>query len=139
KIITAAVEIFNTADNLLGAATDDVLKEIAQTERGDGYLRCLNRLYFVVCRVERSASVDLPQRYLDDIAKCGKIWKRLSSFIVGPPEEDDCSNKAEKKCAICYQPTSNAVYFGGQSYHSECANLWVNDVNSMLPNMHLIS
>ncbi|KHJ84907.1 hypothetical protein OESDEN_15372, partial [Oesophagostomum dentatum] len=39
KIITAAVEIFNTADNLLGAATDDVLKEIAQTERGDGSLR----------------------------------------------------------------------------------------------------
>ncbi|RCN52790.1 hypothetical protein ANCCAN_01167 [Ancylostoma caninum] len=139
KIVSAATDIFNTADNLLGSATEQVLKEVAQTERGDGYLRCLNRLYFVVCRVERSAGVDLPQRYLDDIAKCGKIWKRLSCFIEGAPEEDECSGNADKKCAICYQPVSSPVYFGGQTYHSECANLWVNDVNSMLPNMHLVS
>ncbi|KAK6744323.1 hypothetical protein RB195_011179 [Necator americanus] len=132
KIISAAVEIFEAANNLLGSATEPVLKEIAQTERGDGYLRCLNRLYFVVCRVERSAGVDLPQTCLDDIAKCGKIWKRLSCYIEGPHEEDDCGDKADKKCAICYQPVSNAVYFGGQTYHSECANLWHISIQSSL-------
>ncbi|KIH64889.1 hypothetical protein ANCDUO_04791 [Ancylostoma duodenale] len=124
---TSITSHVKTADNLLGSATEEVLKEVAQTERGDGYLRCLNRLYFVVCRVERSAGVDLPQRYLDDIAKCGKVWKRLSNFVEGTPEEDECSDKGDKKCAICYQPVSNPVYFGGQTYHSECANLWVND------------
>ncbi|VDK60121.1 unnamed protein product [Cylicostephanus goldi] len=58
--------------------------------------KCLNRLFFVVCRVERSASADLPQRYLDDIAKCGKIWKRLGGFMVGQPEEDESSEQAGK-------------------------------------------
>lgn len=31
-----------TADKLLGQASDSVMKEIAQTERGDGYLRSVS-------------------------------------------------------------------------------------------------
>ncbi|KJH43759.1 hypothetical protein DICVIV_10216 [Dictyocaulus viviparus] len=139
KIVVAATEIFKNAENLLGSATDSVLREIAQTERGDSYLRCLNRLYFVICRVERSAGVDLPKRCVDKIIECSRIWKRLSSFIQGEQEVDEGCADSEKHCAICCQPVSNAVFFGGQTYHSECANLWVNDVNSMLPNMHLLS
>ncbi|KAJ1348445.1 hypothetical protein KIN20_003745 [Parelaphostrongylus tenuis] len=140
KIIVAAADIFKDADKLLGSTTDSVLKEVAQTERGDGYLRCLNRLYFVVCRVERSAGIDLPKKCLDEIMTCRSIWKRLSSFMEGSEEEEDtCNGGSGKHCAICCQPVSNAVYFGGQTYHSECANLWVNDVNSLLPNMHLDS
>ncbi|VDL79771.1 unnamed protein product [Nippostrongylus brasiliensis] len=132
KVIKAAVDIFKGADKLLCSAGDSVIEEIAQTERGDGYLRCLNHLYFVVCRVQRSAKSELPPNCQEDIALCEKVWKRLSVFIVDPEEED-------RPCAICCQPVTKAVYFGGQTYHTECANLWVNDVNSLLPNMHLSS
>lgn len=138
KVITAAEAIFKTADKLLGQASDSVMKEIAQTERGDGYLRCLNHLFFVVRRVERSAKSELPKKCLDDIAYCTKVWERLCAFI-DDLEEEDKAGAEEKPCAICCQPVSRAVYFGGQTYHSECANLWVNDVNSLLPNMHLSS
>uniref|UniRef100_A0A0N4YD11 Zf-CRD domain-containing protein n=1 Tax=Nippostrongylus brasiliensis TaxID=27835 RepID=A0A0N4YD11_NIPBR len=138
KVIKAAVDIFKGADKLLCSAGDSVIEEIAQTERGDGYLRCLNHLYFVVCRVQRSAKSELPPNCREDIALCEKVWKRLSAFIVDP-EEEDKSNPVEKPCAICCQPVTKAVYFGGQTYHTECANLWVNDVNSLLPNMHLNS
>ncbi|VDO82043.1 unnamed protein product [Haemonchus placei] len=102
------------------------------------YCRCLNHLYFVVCRVERSAKSELPKGCREEIDYCTRIWKRLVSFIENP-EEEDRDGAVGKPCAICCQPVSRAVHFGGQTYHSECANLWVNDVNSLLPNMHLVS
>ncbi|KAK6054652.1 hypothetical protein COOONC_07846 [Cooperia oncophora] len=123
KVIAAATEIFKTADRLLCSANDD---------------SCLNHLYFVVCRVERSAKSELPKGCREEIDYCTRIWKRLANFLEDP-EEEDRTDTAEKPCAICCQPVSRAVYFGGQTYHSECANLWVNDVNSLLPNMHLVS
>ncbi|XGW13928.1 hypothetical protein V3C99_000310, partial [Haemonchus contortus] len=138
KVIAAATEIFKTADRLLGSANDSVIREVAQTERGDGYLRCLNHLHFVVCRVERSAKSELPKGCREEIDYCTRIWKRLVAFIENP-EEEDRDGAVGKPCAICCQPVSRAVHFGGQTYHSECANLWVNDVNSLLPNMHLVS
>ncbi|PIO72969.1 hypothetical protein TELCIR_05077 [Teladorsagia circumcincta] len=88
KVIAAATGIFKTADRLLASASDDVIREIAQTERGDGYLRCLNHLYFVVCRVERSAKSELPKGCRQEIDYCTRIWKRLVDFIEDPEEED---------------------------------------------------
>ncbi|KAK6023774.1 hypothetical protein OSTOST_10430 [Ostertagia ostertagi] len=116
----------------------DFIEDPEEEDRAGTAEKCLNHLYFVVCRVERSAKLELPKGCREEIDYCTRIWKRLVDFIEDP-EEEDRAGTAEKPCAICCQPVSRAVYFGGQTYHSECANLWVNDVNSLLPNMHLVS
>uniref|UniRef100_A0A1I7XBC4 EH domain-containing protein n=1 Tax=Heterorhabditis bacteriophora TaxID=37862 RepID=A0A1I7XBC4_HETBA len=81
QIIAAAISIFNTAESVFSRASDEVLYELIETERGDGYLRSLHRLYLVIKRVERSAGLYLSQDNKHQLKECQRIWMKLSSFL----------------------------------------------------------
>ncbi|CAD6188129.1 unnamed protein product [Caenorhabditis auriculariae] len=135
ETVHAVFLLFQEANDLFAKENDAVLVEIAATERGENYLRGLAIAFEIMNRVCRSAGVSLPSQSTTEAEACRKCWKRLSHLVKGPDFlESDASHRS---CAICGQLSVNAVEYGGQCYDAACANLWVNSVSSLLPNLHL--
>ncbi|CAB3401351.1 unnamed protein product [Caenorhabditis bovis] len=135
ETVHAVFLVFQEANGILGKTPKSVLDEIFSTEKGENYLRSLRRAFITLERVCKSAGVLLPAKSTNEAEACRKCWQRLSPFLT--VHDVDEAAKDERKCGICCQPVSTPVDYGGQCYDVTCANLWVNNVSSMLPNQHL--
>ncbi|CAI5444614.1 unnamed protein product [Caenorhabditis angaria] len=136
ETIHAIFLIFQEANDLLGKAKNSIIEEVVSTEKGENYMKSLSLASEILERVCRSAGVSLPTQSTSEAEACRKCWKRLSPFLSN--NEGIQRNEDEsRKCAICCQNIINGIDYGGQVYDVMCANLWVNNVSSMLPNQHL--
>lgn len=76
--------------------------------------------------------------------KIDKIWARLECFAEKSIANEDTDQLAEtvnktipSLCGICLLRVSpnSLLEFTGTVYHKQCANLWINRVDSFLPKL----
>lgn len=147
ELIAEAESIFNRD------ASSQVCREALDTEEGSAYVRNLAEVYRVCQRIAlASRLLGLQSEQVDRL--CTEVqatWQRLSAFLensclftleVSPAEDPRWLPSAEesaRSCGVCLLHVDNAdiasskLSYSGREYHSPCANLWVNCVNSLLP------
>lgn len=73
------------------------------------------------------------------LQKIQKIWERLKKFAKRRDETNSSALGGEmgKCCGICLTNILEAslLEFSNTAYHKECANLWINRVDSLLPKL----
>ncbi|XP_065290045.1 synergin gamma-like [Dermacentor albipictus] len=147
ELISEAESVFNRE------ASSQVCREALDTAEGTAYMQNLAEIYKVCQRIALSSRLTgLQCESLDKL--CGEvqdIWERLASYLENsclftlkvPPAEDSrwlpSAEESAKSCGVCLLHVDNPdiasskLSYSGREYHSPCANLWVNCVNSLLP------
>ncbi|XP_021927526.1 synergin gamma-like isoform X2 [Zootermopsis nevadensis] len=156
SLLRSAVEIFN------GVLSGEVLHEIVCSTEGKDYLHNLLEVAGVKDKVEYSYK-ELKNsgeyRQLDSLlADIDGAWSSLEPYyvkadiavdmkpdlLVGSGNESSLVFEPPACCGVCLTDVRNSaktdgsrntsqLEYGGQVYHSVCANLWVNCVDSSLP------
>ncbi|TKR78052.1 hypothetical protein L596_018921 [Steinernema carpocapsae] len=138
KCICEALNVFGDALKLceqnVGAIVD-----VASTTRGKNYLSALQEIFEITQRITRS----LKQRGRSEsrLATISSFWekvKHLTKFSPAIKPENAISNGSadERKCGICLESTTSnghVIEFIGKTYHAQCANFWINRIDSLLP------
>ncbi|KAK2703136.1 uncharacterized protein LOC136042093 [Artemia franciscana] len=139
------IKLFKEANNLFSAAVSkEVFDEVYEDHRFHDYVKNLQEAYNVSKRIYLSSEICLS----------GTLWKNKHSSIIRFVEHFNQkisgsmkAIKMDSKTAICCRSTplslqcgiclcevpSISVNFGPRSYHSACANLWVNRISVSLP------
>ncbi|CAN8004600.1 unnamed protein product [Ixodes hexagonus] len=149
ELLVQAEGVFNKE------ASSQVCREALETEEGATYMRNMTEVYKVGQRIALSSRLTgMQSERLDQLcSEVQSIWERISSFLensclfvsnpLAPQLQDpkwlpDAENTA-KACGVCLLHVDNPdiapskLSYSGRDYHSPCANLWVNCVNSLLP------
>ncbi|MFH4981627.1 hypothetical protein AB6A40_008336 [Gnathostoma spinigerum] len=139
RCVAEVCSILKTADELFSKYSQDVVKEVSQSEKGSNYLKALEAAHAVVKRL-RSNHQDALESVSMKLEEIDKIWKELINSVIVPevPIEDNIMNGIiPKKCGICVSniDESHLLEFAGKFYHRQCANLWTNRVDSLLPKL----
>jgi len=132
----------DTFDNII---SEELKAEVISSDQGKTYLMNLSEVHKVYKRVSNSYGKKLNSEEENSGAEevgqfCDEIdrdWRRIEEHcelysIFENMEKGSVVN--ETVCGICLQPGANLLYCG-TSYHSGCANYWVNCVNDSLPNL----
>ncbi|XP_077995895.1 uncharacterized protein LOC144449256 [Glandiceps talaboti] len=158
--IQTANEVFN------GISSSSVCVEVIKSEEGSNYLQAVVEIYRVACRIGTAMKSSGFEN--DDLHKLIKdidlLWNNVAAFLAGSslmPDDSlfvfssavlkaDPSNSA-RACGVCLLSVdsrskafdrledNHKLTYGGHQYHSTCANLWVNLVDSILPALPLPS
>ncbi|KAG0432159.1 hypothetical protein HPB47_021103, partial [Ixodes persulcatus] len=147
ELLLQAEAVFNKE------ASSQVCREALETEEGATYMRNMTEVYKVGQRIALSSRLTgMQSERLEQLcSEVQGIWERISSFLENsclftleaPPVQDpkwlpDAESTA-KACGVCLLHVDNPdiapskLSYSGREYHSPCANLWVNCVNSLLP------
>ncbi|KAG1682439.1 Synergin gamma [Nymphon striatum] len=166
KCLQSCKEILITANSIFNRISSKaVCSEVLSTEEGSSYFKNIIEVYRVVERV--AVSINSFKKCNTKIGELLKeinlIWNNLSAFIAGTaimPEkssfdfslgvfsrpDQECTQLACGVCLLHVDAKSKAceleedsykLTYGGRHYHSACANLWVNCVDSILPSLPL--
>lgn len=147
ELITEAESVFNRE------ASSQVCREALETAEGASYIHNLAEVYKVCQRIALSSHLTgLQSESLDKLCcEVRDTWERLASYLENsclftvkvPPAEDSkwlpSAEESAKSCGVCLLHVDNPdiasskLSYSGREYHSPCANLWVNCVNSLLP------
>uniref|UniRef100_A0A131YHE7 Synergin gamma n=1 Tax=Rhipicephalus appendiculatus TaxID=34631 RepID=A0A131YHE7_RHIAP len=147
ELITEAESVFNRE------ASSQVCREALETAEGASYIHNLAEVYKVCQRIALSSRLTgLQSESLDKLCcEVRETWERLASYlensclftVKAPPAEDSkwlpSTEESAKSCGVCLLHVDNPdiasskLSYSGREYHSPCANLWVNCVNSLLP------
>uniref|UniRef100_A0A1E1X9D7 Putative vesicle coat complex copii subunit sfb3 n=1 Tax=Amblyomma aureolatum TaxID=187763 RepID=A0A1E1X9D7_9ACAR len=147
ELITEAESVFNRE------ASSQICREALDTEEGTSYIHNLAEVFKVCQRIALSSRLTgLQSENLDKL--CSEVqatWEQLASYLENsclftvkvPPAEDakwlPSADESAKSCGVCLlhvdnpEIASSKLSYSGREYHSPCANLWVNCVNSLLP------
>ncbi|XP_077499350.1 synergin gamma-like isoform X2 [Amblyomma americanum] len=147
ELIMEAESVFNRE------ASSQICREALDTEEGTSYIHNLAEVYKVCQRIALSSRLTgLQSENLDKL--CSEVqatWEQLTSYLENsclftmkiPPAEDakwlPGADESAKSCGVCLlhvdnpEIASSKLSYSGREYHSPCANLWVNCVNSLLP------
>ncbi|XP_077865822.1 LOW QUALITY PROTEIN: synergin gamma-like [Saccoglossus kowalevskii] len=158
--VKKANDIFNSI------SCSSVCLQVTKSEEGSNYLQAVVEIYRVACRVRTSIKSSGFEnagilKLLKDI---DLIWNNLAAFLAGSSFLPDDSyfvfkgailkcdpENAPKACGVCLlsvdsrskafdkSKDNHKLTYGGRQYHSTCANLWVNLVDSILPSLPLPS
>ncbi|XP_077525775.1 uncharacterized protein LOC144137713 [Haemaphysalis longicornis] len=154
RCLESVLELVAEADSIFNRdASSQVCREALDTEEGGAYVRNLCEVYRVCQRIAlASRLLGLHSDQVDSL--CGQVqatWQRLASFLenscllsleVSPAEDPrwlPSGEESARSCGVCLLNVDNAdiapskLSYSGREYHSPCANLWVNCVNSLLP------
>ncbi|VDO21382.1 unnamed protein product [Brugia timori] len=143
RCIEEAYALLNDADSLLPCSAAAYIAEIVLTDRGSRYLNSLHQIYKMTLRI-RKGRVDKLVKQKELLYKIDKIWARLEYFIEESINNEDANQLAEtvnktisSLCGICLLHISpnSILEFTGTVYHKQCANLWINRVDSFLPKL----
>lgn len=73
------------------------------------------------------------------LAKIDQTWDRLKKFaqLEVANTVDLLNGDNLKRCAICTGAITeqSLLEFTGTAYHKQCANLWINRVDTLLPKL----
>ncbi|XP_037288262.1 uncharacterized protein LOC119181185 isoform X2 [Rhipicephalus microplus] len=147
ELITEAESVFNRE------ASSQVCREALDTAEGASYIHNLAEVYKVCQRISLSSRLTgLQSESLDKLCcEVRETWDRLASYLENsclftvkvPPAENSkwlpSDDESAKSCGVCLLHVDNPdiasskLSYSGREYHSPCANLWVNCVNSLLP------
>ncbi|KAM3723338.1 Uncharacterized protein ACO02O_06588 [Dirofilaria immitis] len=143
RCIEEAHTLLSNADSLLLCSAEVYVAEIIRTERGARYINALYEIHEITMRIRKGRSDKLvKQKELLD--KIDQIWSRLECFIEENIDSEDTDRFAEtvnktvpSLCGICLTrvPLNSMLEFTGIIYHKQCANLWINRVDSFLPKL----
>ncbi|VDK78309.1 unnamed protein product [Litomosoides sigmodontis] len=142
RCIEEAHKLLSDADLLLPSSASSYIAEIVHTNRGAKYLNALYEVREMTLRI-RKGRIDKLVKQKELLDKIDKIWTRLKCFTQESfaSEETDHFEEANKVvpslCGICLLPvsTNSMLEFTGSVYHKQCANLWINRVDSFLPKL----
>ncbi|EJW78477.1 hypothetical protein WUBG_10614 [Wuchereria bancrofti] len=143
RCIEEAYTLLNDADSLLPCSATAYIAEIVLTDRGSRYLNSLYQIYKMTLRI-RKGRVDKLVKQKELLYKIDKIWARLEYFTEESINNEDANQLAEavnktisSLCGICLLHISpnSMLEFTGTVYHKQCANLWINRVDSFLPKL----
>ncbi|EFO26730.2 hypothetical protein LOAG_01762 [Loa loa] len=148
RCIEEAYILLNDADSLLSCSAMAHIAEIVHTDRGARYLNALYEIHEMTLRV-RKGRVDKLIKQKELLDKIDKIWERLKCFKEKSIDSEDTNQLAEAVnitipsipipslcgiCLLCVPPVSK-LEFTGTIYHRQCANLWINRIDSFLPKL----
>ncbi|VDN05833.1 unnamed protein product [Thelazia callipaeda] len=137
RCIEEAHKLLSSANTLLLDSETASVSEVAQTDRGARYFHALYEIYEVTVRIRegRMSKLVKHKKLFEDI---DRIWARLKVFAEKTNDDRNESTKTTGNhpfCDIClsYVLPDSHLEFTGSIYHKQCANLWINRVNSLLP------
>ncbi|XP_071848580.1 synergin gamma-like isoform X2 [Apostichopus japonicus] len=158
----SAIKVAN--DVLNNISSSSVCKQVTSSRSGSNYFQAIVEIYRVACRVfasikARGVETDILVKLNDEIEK---TWTNLSAFLSATPLQIDNGSfvfktatlrpepeNQERACGVCLlnvdarskafdrSEDSLKLNYGGRQYHTTCANLWVNMVDSILPALPL--
>ncbi|VDK68460.1 unnamed protein product [Onchocerca ochengi] len=143
RCIEEAYALLSDADSLLLCSTAAHVAEIVLTERGARYINALEEIHEMTMRI-RKGRIDKLIKQKELLDKIDQIWARLECFIEKSIDSESTDRFAEtvstdisSLCGICLLRVSpsSILEFTGTVYHKQCANLWINRVDSFLPKL----
>ncbi|KAL4003588.1 hypothetical protein ACH3XW_8225 [Acanthocheilonema viteae] len=144
RCIEEAYKLLNDADSLLPCSATAHIAEIAHTDRGARYLDALYEIHEMTLRI-RKGRIDKLVTQKELLDKIDKIWARLECFLERKNTDSEDTNHLGETineivpslCGICLLrvSTNSMLEFTGTIYHKQCANLWINRVDSFLPKL----
>ncbi|CAD5123055.1 DgyrCDS11435 [Dimorphilus gyrociliatus] len=159
--IKAANEVLITACNILSSCDETVLTEVLSSSSGYNYILDVIEAYRVVRRIIVAIrSMTLQDNRLNECVNDTEMsWAKLTSMIahtdvmpqadkldmsehVLSPSSVDCDSEvAQRSCGVCLLDVQAGdepkLVYGSRAYHSSCANIWVNCVDTVLPALKL--
>ncbi|XP_071944176.1 synergin gamma-like [Antedon mediterranea] len=161
RCLTSCLKVIQQAnDTLNNISSSSVCNEVIKSVDGAEYLKGVIEIYRVACRV--STSVEAAGVGTEELNLMRKnielVWNNLSAFLASAsilPEDKSFLFKTallhpepsniNMACGVCLlnvdakvksldcSEDSHKLMYGGRQYHTTCANLWVNLVDSILP------
>lgn len=149
RVLQGCWEILTLANDVLTSIqSPQVCKEVVYSLQGQRFIQDLSAVHGVAERVSESfkETYDAGDSRLKVCATlCKQIdlaWNNVLAFCPNTPILEEVASKdgsPNKYCQICFRPISNfgnLIEFASASYHNTCANLWVNNVDSILPSLN---
>ncbi|KHN85047.1 Uncharacterized protein R10E11.6 [Toxocara canis] len=140
RCIAEAHRLLKDADIALPPFSEEAVKAVAHTERGARYLSALEAVFEMVSRIRKGRSEDV-KKMNSELREIDEVWARLSKYVDHSTDEHQSSlsinGLLSKRCGICVSEISDdtLLEFAGTAYHKQCANLWINRVDSLLPKL----
>ena len=141
--LKSALSIFTNAEDLLLDSDLEFSIEVLKTTRGLKFMQSLHAIYTVIERINLSAVNRLEklegQGFTDLHLSISAKWialQKIAKYCV-VSKENEIDSIRNIFCAICLQyiAKSELIKFSECTYHSKCANFFVNHVRSQLPNL----
>ncbi|CAG9539828.1 unnamed protein product [Cercopithifilaria johnstoni] len=143
RCIEEAYKLLSDADSLLPSSAAAHIAAIVHTDRGARYFNALYEIHEMTLRI-RKGRIDKLVKQKELFDKIDEIWTRLKYFTEGSIASEDTDHLGEtvnkivpSLCGICLLrvSTNSMLEFTGTIYHKQCANLWINRVDSFLPKL----
>ncbi|GMS89286.1 hypothetical protein PENTCL1PPCAC_11461 [Pristionchus entomophagus] len=130
RMMNGAEEIVERILKMFDQRTNDVVREVCRTEKGNIVISMVGLMVNVMRRVSYAdGREDMKRRF----EKWNKKWKGINQFSIGHKKEDIHNEiMTNERCDLC-DGGSASISYGGRVYHGECANLWVNHIDPVLP------
>ncbi|GMT19112.1 hypothetical protein PFISCL1PPCAC_10409 [Pristionchus fissidentatus] len=125
KMMEAGEQLIQQVMNHFEGRTNDVIREVCRTEKGS---EVISMIGLVVGGMKRVSEADGREEMKRRTEKWNKKWEALNQYAI-QKEED---THGTERCDLCAGPYASISY-SGRFYHGECANLWVNHVDPVLP------
>ncbi|PAA83245.1 hypothetical protein BOX15_Mlig003034g1, partial [Macrostomum lignano] len=160
RCLDAALDRIQEGSNLFSESED--CQEVLDSGPGSDYVQCLSEIRRMAGRLLGAAELHrlLPVEQLSERRQRLRLaWANFIGFFTTPsgllPSEseladsirlrpdtsngDDAENgtRPECRCCIClnYLASSSAILYAGRMYHCPCANFWINEIDSVLPDL----
>lgn len=136
RCIEEAHKLFSEADLLLPSSSTAYIAEIVHTDRFERYMKALYEIYDMTVRI-RSGRLSKLNECKEALAVIDRIWERLKVFSNNASSQPEVTVSEMVLCSICLShiPANSLLEFTGSSYHRQCANLWINRIDSLLPKL----
>lgn len=111
--------------------------EALRHPRGKQFIQDLTYVHLISLRTSKNCdSNDLQMESMED--DISRLWTSLTNLFKRADHSFEyptqlCPENGTLSCRICYWKDTQVVLIKGKPYHQECANLWLNCVNSSLP------
>ncbi|GMR42188.1 hypothetical protein PMAYCL1PPCAC_12383, partial [Pristionchus mayeri] len=134
RMMDAGEEIVQALLKLFDQRTNDVVREVCRTEKGSGVVSMVGLVLNVM---ERVSEADGRREMKKRVEKWHKKWRGIEQYSIREKREQRREEEVQgnQRCDLCNAPCapSASISYGGRSYHGECANLWVNHIDPVLP------
>uniref|UniRef100_A0A8R1V7F2 EH domain-containing protein n=1 Tax=Pristionchus pacificus TaxID=54126 RepID=A0A8R1V7F2_PRIPA len=130
RMMNASEEIVDGILKMFDQRTNDVVREVCRTEKGSGVISMIGLVINIMRRVsEADGREEMKKR----VEKWHKKWKGIEQYSMCDKVDEQCDDSLiNQRCDLC-DGMPSSISYGGRFYHGECANLWVNHIDSVLP------
>lgn len=130
KMMEAAQDIVEGIIKMFDQRTNDVVREVCRTEKGSGVISMVGLVMNVMKRVSEA---DGREEMKKKVEMLNKKWRGIEQYSNGEKinEKNEVIDNSQR-CDLC-DGFSAFLSYGGRFYHGECANLWVNHIDPVLP------